>query len=126
MTRTYNIKPKRTKYKGTNFRSRLEARWAIYFDTLGIKWEYEPKNHTAPGLYYNVDFWLPVQEAYAEVKPTEPTQEEWTKLNQLCDYNKRTGIMLIGKPQTGDLQEWEFSKVRTTLAAFRANKHRFK
>lgn len=30
-----------TKYKGYRFRSRLEARWAVFFDALGIKWEYE-------------------------------------------------------------------------------------
>lgn len=31
-----------TLYSGVNFRSRLEARWAIMFDLLGITWEYEP------------------------------------------------------------------------------------
>lgn len=30
-----------TKYKGYRFRSRLEARWAVFFDTLGVKWEFE-------------------------------------------------------------------------------------
>ena len=28
-----------TKYKGFRFRSRLEARWAVFFDALGIEWE---------------------------------------------------------------------------------------
>lgn len=31
-----------TTYRGTTFRSRLEARWAYLFDHLGIEWEYEP------------------------------------------------------------------------------------
>jgi hypothetical protein len=30
-----------TEYKGVKFRSRLEAKWAVFFDTLGIEWEYE-------------------------------------------------------------------------------------
>lgn len=30
-----------TEYGGYKFRSRLEARWAVFFDMLGIKWEYE-------------------------------------------------------------------------------------
>jgi hypothetical protein len=30
-----------TNYKGYAFRSRLEARWAVFFDTLGIEWKYE-------------------------------------------------------------------------------------
>lgn len=32
-----------TKYKGYRFRSRLEARWAVFFDALGVRWEYEPE-----------------------------------------------------------------------------------
>jgi len=35
------VKP--TKYAGITFRSRLEARWAVFFDALGISWEYEPE-----------------------------------------------------------------------------------
>ena len=31
-----------TEYKGYKFRSRLEARWAVFFDIIGIRWEYEP------------------------------------------------------------------------------------
>lgn len=35
------IKAIQTRYKGYHFRSRLEARWAVFFDTLGIEWAYE-------------------------------------------------------------------------------------
>jgi len=35
------IKAIETEYKGYMFRSRLEARWAVFFDTLGIEWKYE-------------------------------------------------------------------------------------
>jgi hypothetical protein len=38
----YTIKAWPTKYKGTQFRSRLEARWACFFDLAGWHWEYEP------------------------------------------------------------------------------------
>ena len=31
-----------TMYQGQLFRSRLEARWASFFDSLGWEWEYEP------------------------------------------------------------------------------------
>lgn len=31
-----------TTYAGTNFRSRLESRWACFFDLVGWRWEYEP------------------------------------------------------------------------------------
>jgi hypothetical protein len=38
----YTMKSHPTLYKGTMFRSRLEARYAAYFDLCGFKWEYEP------------------------------------------------------------------------------------
>lgn len=31
-----------TKYRGIQMRSRLEARWAAYFDSQNLKWQYEP------------------------------------------------------------------------------------
>lgn len=34
-----------TQYKGVQFRSKLEAKWAVFFDTLGIEWEYEPQGY---------------------------------------------------------------------------------
>lgn len=39
---TYTIKAHPTKYSGVEFRSRLEARWAAFFDLAEWKWEYEP------------------------------------------------------------------------------------
>ena len=36
------ITSKPTNYKGINFRSRLEVKWAMFFDKLNWQWEYEP------------------------------------------------------------------------------------
>lgn len=36
------VKAVETEYAGVLFRSRLEARWALFFDLIGLKWEYEP------------------------------------------------------------------------------------
>ena len=48
-----------TEYKGYLFRSRLEARWAVFFDACGVKWEYEPEGFDlGNGLYYLPDFLL--------------------------------------------------------------------
>ncbi len=38
----YNIKAKPTQYNGRLYRSRLEAKWASFFDSLNWKHEYEP------------------------------------------------------------------------------------
>lgn len=46
------IKAIETQWKGYRFRSRLEARWAVFFEALGLKWEYEPEGfHTSEGPY---------------------------------------------------------------------------
>lgn len=52
-----SIKPIETHYAGCRFRSRLEARWAVFFDTLGIPWEYEPQGlELGTGARYLPDF----------------------------------------------------------------------
>lgn len=64
------IKAIPTRYKGYHFRSRLEARYAVFFDALGLKWEYEPEGFELPnGERYLPDFYLPEQRVWVEVKP---------------------------------------------------------
>lgn len=63
------IKPIETAYKGYKFRSRLEARWAVFFDTAGIKYEYESEGYeTESGGRYLPDFYLPDFDLHVEVK----------------------------------------------------------
>lgn len=63
------IKPIETIYNGYRFRSRLEARWAVFFDALGIKYEYEPEGfEMSDGTKYLPDFYLPNDNYYIEVK----------------------------------------------------------
>lgn len=48
-----------TRYNGYRFRSRLEARWAVFFDALGIQYQYEPEGYElSDGTRYLPDFWL--------------------------------------------------------------------
>lgn len=62
------IKAIETRYAGCRFRSRLEARWAVFFDQLQIKWEYEPQGYVVDGTPYLPDFWLPESATWVEVK----------------------------------------------------------
>lgn len=58
-----------TVYRGTTFRSALEASWAATLDSLAIAWEYEPKTITLPsGARYLPDFRLPEIGVWLEVK----------------------------------------------------------
>jgi hypothetical protein len=42
----------RTKYNGILYRSRTEARWAVFFDSLGIKYLYESEGFDLSGRWY--------------------------------------------------------------------------
>lgn len=59
-----------TYYAGHLFRSRLEARWAYIFDTLGIRWEYEPQGYRVGQQRrpYLPDFYLTDLGWWIEVK----------------------------------------------------------
>lgn len=63
------IKAIETVYKGYRFRSRLEARWAVFFDALGLVWDYEVEGYElGQGLRYLPDFLLPKLDTIFEVK----------------------------------------------------------
>lgn len=66
-----NIKAIETQWKGYRFRSRLEARWAVFFEALGIRWEYEPQGFETRAGKYLPDFFLPEFSMWAEVKPSQ-------------------------------------------------------
>ena len=88
-----------TSYKGYRFRSRLEARWAIFFDTLGIEYEYELQGYETEIIRYLPDFWLPDIKLWVEVKPTgDPDQEAIGKAGALALGNKSTVIIVCGDP----------------------------
>ena len=56
------IRPIETIYNGYRFRSRLEARWAVFFDALGIQYEYEPEGFKlSDGTMYLPDFRIRVR-----------------------------------------------------------------
>jgi hypothetical protein len=90
-------------YGGTLFRSHLEARWAIFMDSLEIKWEYEPQGFVVDGTPYLPDFvafpaggmlWI-------EVKPewgADPEGvERWRNFTIVRPQPSRA-VLLTGKP----------------------------
>lgn len=65
-----DVKAIETVYNGYRFRSRLEARWAVFFDAAGIEYEYEPEGfELEDGTKYLPDFYLPEYDWYVEIKP---------------------------------------------------------
>lgn len=63
-----DMKAIETVYAGHHFRSRLEARWAVFFDTMKIVWRYETQGYEHAGRRYLPDFYLPEFAAWIEVK----------------------------------------------------------
>jgi len=63
------IKAIPTTYKGIEFRSKLEAKYAQALDMLGIVWEYEGHGFRFDdGTCYSPDFYMPEIDTYLEVK----------------------------------------------------------
>lgn len=88
-----------TRYKGYNFRSRLEARWAVFFDHLGIRWDYEPEGfELGNGLRYLPDFWLPDANLWIEVKPSAPDPAAHEKASRLAQSSGFAVFMTHGMP----------------------------
>jgi hypothetical protein len=94
-----------TVYKGYRFRSRLESRWAVFFDALGLKWDYEIEGFDlgAAGKYLpdfrirypgriqgeELTFWL-------EVKPERPVLQD--KKHVAFAQAFRSLILVFGVP----------------------------
>jgi len=77
------LTPIPTIYRGIKFRSRLEARWALFFDEIGLSYHYELEGFESSNTRYLPDFFIPTWNAWIEIKPKEPTSEEWRKCEEL-------------------------------------------
>ena len=79
------IKAIQTVYNGHRFRSRLEARWAVFFDAMGIKYLYESEGFELEnGINYLPDFYLINHKCWIEIKGCEPTETERVKAQLLA------------------------------------------
>lgn len=102
-----NIKAIETEYRGYRFRSRLEARWAVFFDALGAKWEYEKEGFDLGDYgWYLPDFWLPDFELWIEVKGQDPTDEESLKLICLVERTKHDAFVFKSIPDSPEDNSW--------------------
>lgn len=86
-----------TKYKGYRFRSRLEARWAVFFESLGWKWEYEPEGFELESGWYLPDFRIN-DHLWVEIKGKKPTENEKLRLIDVCYDTGMDGFFLTSIP----------------------------
>lgn len=104
------LKAIETIYNGYRFRSRLEARWAVFFDALGVPYEYEREGYDLDGQWYLPDFWLPQGMEYhtaleehgrplwIEIKAGVPDWDAYRKASLLGMQSRRPVIILSGQP----------------------------
>ena len=100
------ITPIETKYAGRYFRSRLEARWAIWFDVMNIRWEYENQGFSIGDDRYLPDFELPDFNCYVEIKPAHISREDDDRIRRIMkNWNGSSRDMelwvILGSPAFG-------------------------
>lgn len=87
-----DIKPIETIYNGYRFRSRLEARWAVFFDAVGINYKYELEGYEMNGVRYLPDFYLPDADRWIEIKGKKLSLEEVDKCSLFCEAQDKKGV----------------------------------
>lgn len=120
-----------TIYRGTQFRSLLEACWAATLDSLGIAWEYEPETFELPsGVKYLPDFHLTEIGIWLEVKgPGIPRIEKAFELGKMlaCDCEELScectwpggEMVIVGHPPT-PIDPWTHDDYRHWPGAAKA------
>lgn len=114
------VKAIETHYNGYRFRSRLEARWAVFFDTLGVDYRYEMEGFELPsGKRYLPDFYIPKQKSiskggfWIEVKGISPGVYGGRRCDELGALKGEMVFLFFGAipypyPDFGEDSAWAF------------------
>jgi len=102
------MKAIQTNYNGLKFRSRIEARWAVFYDVLGIKYEYEAEGFDlGDGILYLPDFWLPQHQVWAEIKGDGSiSDKEKEKVEALARETRYPALIFQGGFTSNEEFEW--------------------
>lgn len=114
------IKAIETRYKGYRFRSRTEARWAVFFDAFGVnRWDYEKEGFVLPSRSYLPDFWIEWGWCgWVEVKGTQPSENsiDCRLCQELAFSTKQEVVLVSGIPSQDELYHffpdgWRFGSL---------------
>lgn len=99
-----DLTPMDTFYDGRFFRSRTEARWALFFNVMGWNYEYEYETFILPSGPYLPDFYLPDLNVWCEVKPGKLSSVDLNRCTELSDMMNSNSIgvdvlLLEGMPK---------------------------
>lgn len=113
--------------KDTDSDQDKEARWAVFFDTMGIHWEYEVEGFELESGRYLPDFWLPTLDCYFEVKGAIPTETEIRKAIDLSVASSKLVALASGQTRTQSLRfgsthiEWPVAGFNIQIFAGKSN-----
>ena len=96
-----------TVYHGVRFRSRLEARWATFYNALGVRWMYETEGFELPSGRYLPDFFMPDMNSWIEIKPIAPTRQERTRCAELANDTGKRVLLFYGPVEAQDPSDTE-------------------
>jgi len=90
--------PIETYYRGHRFRSRIEARWAVFYDALDIEFQYEPEGFALPSGWYLPDFFIPHIKSWIEIKREKPDDKEHLgdRLGELAEATGQQVFVFVG------------------------------
>ena len=88
-----------TRYDGILYRSRTEARWAVFLDAIGTSHHYEPDGFDFGDIRYLPDFYLPATDLYVEIKGSVPTPDERRKTMLLSAATHSRVVVFSGPPE---------------------------
>jgi hypothetical protein len=91
-----------TAYNGVVFRSRTEARYAVYFDVLGVRWLYEPEAYSLDSGPYLPDFLLPDLDLFVEIKGKHASDLEEQKCADLAISTGKNVVLFPHEPRVSD------------------------
>lgn len=121
------MEAKKTLYNNTLFRSKLEAKWAVFFDLSGIKYQYEPEAFLCEDKsQYTPDFFLPEAAlrngydyndndkltkidpgVYLEIKPLSYNWDELYEKRIFSAINPNPLILFVGDPIDGAINSFD-------------------
>jgi len=97
-----------TAFNGIKYRSRTEARWAVFFDKLGWNAEYEAEGYDLDGQWYLPDFYVPEINAFCLIKGNEFNYPEREKARKLGILTQKNILVLIGTPSPVSMKNMLF------------------
>lgn len=104
------IKAIETLYRGHYFRSKAEARFAVFLDCLGVKWDYEPQGFDlGNGLKYLPDFKIYNVEIWDENR--DKCNYDTYEPKMLDIWVEVKGMWKDDKP--GELSDFDYAKIKS-------------